>query len=308
LIILLSARIVHTSCGRENEVLRLSFWRFSLLVLSFSILFNLLLVHIGQTELVELPRSLPLIGGPLTLEAIVFGAASALVLITLLAVFLAFNSLVPTSDLISMAPRALANVGIVVLIAVSYVPETLKQLERIREAQALRGHQVGGLRDWRPILIPLLIGGLERSMSLAETMVARGYGATSNVSLSSWVRMALLAGLVLIFCGWLLSFWAPLPGWVLVFAGGALLVGLYIRQGRLFKRTKYQVAEWHMSDWILIGLSLVPLLLLLPLHGIDRTSLTYTPYPSVDFPPFDPVIGLALALLAAPAILTELDR
>ena len=35
---------------------------------------------------------------------------------------------------------------------------------RIREAQAVRGHRVQGIRDWLPIVVPLLVSGLERAM------------------------------------------------------------------------------------------------------------------------------------------------
>ena len=47
--------------------------------------------------------------------------------------------------------------------AITYVPETARHFQRIREAQAIRGHRLRGLRDWRPIVIPLLVGGLERA-------------------------------------------------------------------------------------------------------------------------------------------------
>ena len=79
-----------------------------------------------------------------------------------------------------MAPRAFYDLGVVVLIALTYVPQTMQQWQRIREAQAIRGHRWRGVRDWQPLVIPLFIGGLERAMALAEAMVARGYGATAR--------------------------------------------------------------------------------------------------------------------------------
>lgn len=307
-IILLVARIVQNSCGEDEGVARISFWRLSAVIFLFSVLFNLLLVHVGQTVLLQLPQNLWLVGGPLTLEAAIYGAISALILITLLAVFMTYNSIVSTSDLIAMAPRALANVGVVVLIAVNYVPETLTHLDRVREAQALRGHRVHGLRDWQPILIPLLIGGLERSLNLAETMVARGYGATSNRQLSVGTRVLLLAGLMFFFGGWLVSFQYALPGWLLVLAGAGVLAYTYIDQGRHTRRTRYKEVRWEPQDWLLVIFSLLPLaLLILPFPGVNGESASYTPYVVARIPEFDPLIGLALTLLAAPAIMTELQ-
>lgn len=306
-LILLIARIVQNACSKDEATIKISFWRLSFIILLFSVLFNLLLVHVGLTVLLRLPQKLWLIGGPWTLEAVVYGAISALVLITLLAVFMAFNNIVSTSELISLAPRALTNVGIVILIAVSYVPETLQQLDRVREAQALRGHRIRGLRDWQPIIIPLLVGGLERSMNLAETMVARGYGATAGKQLSSKTRALLLAGLLLIITGWLVSFYQSLPGWLLVVAGGAFMLVAYLDQGRHIKRTKYQVTRWHVQDWLLVAISLLPVaLVILPFPGIGGETISYSPYPLATIPPFDPLVGLAVAMLAAPAILVEL--
>lgn len=309
IILLLAARLVQNTCGGEGGPVKISFWRLSAVILLFSILFNLLLVHVGQTVLLRLPQNLWLVGGPLTLEAVIYGALSALILITLLALFMAFNNIVSTSDLIGLIPRALANVGVVILIAVSYVPETLNHLERVREAQALRGHRIQGLRDWQPIFIPLLVGGLERSLNLAETMVARGYGATTDEHLSAKMRAMLLAGMFLMLSGWLVSFRLPLPGWLLVFFGGGMLFLVYVGQGRRTKRTKYMISHWHIQDWLLVGISLLPLgLVLLPFPAVNGDSISYSPYPLATIPAFDPLLGLAISLLAAPALLVELVK
>jgi energy-coupling factor transport system permease protein len=272
-IILASARIVQYACGRSESAVKLSFWRLAAVIFAFSILFNFLLVHVGQTVLFVLPRNWWLIGGPLTLEAIIYGAISALLLVTLLGVFLAFNSLVPTGDLISLTPRALSSVGIVVLIAVTYVPETLQQLDRVREAQALRGHRLRGLRDWQPIVVPLLVGGLERAMNLAETMVARGYGTTGDESLPARSRMLLIGALILLFGGWVISFWSQVPGWVTLLLGGLLLAAAFFDLGRRSRRTRYQPLQWHAVDWLVAGAAIVPLLLaLIPLPAINHNT------------------------------------
>jgi energy-coupling factor transport system permease protein len=306
-ILLLVARLVQNACGEEQASLKISLGRLSAVIILFSILFNLLLVHVGQTVLFRLPQTLWLVGGPITLEAIIYGAISALILITLLAVFMSFNTIVPTSDLIVILPRALTNLGVVILIAVSYVPETLNQLQRVREAQALRGHRIRGLRDWQPIIIPLLVGGLERSMNLAETMVARGYGATGSQHLAAGIRGGMLAGLILIFAGWIVSYNNSLIGWLLVLCGGGFLLFAYYEQGRKIKRTRYTIVHWQIQDWLLVVISLLPLLLIfLPFPAVQGSSISYSPYPQAAIPQFDPLIGLAIALLAAPALLVEL--
>ena len=185
LLILLAAQVVGTVCAAPQATgLRLSLGRLVPIILLVTMVTNLLFVHMGSTVLFHLP-DWPLIGGVWTAETAVAGLTNGLVLLTLLVIFQTFNRVMSVSDLAQLTPRALHELGLVLLIALTYVPETAQQLQRIREAQAIRGHQLRGLRDWPPLVIPLLIGGLERAMSLAETMVARGYGATDETR-QSW--------------------------------------------------------------------------------------------------------------------------
>jgi len=306
LILLLVARVVQAACAIPGAGVKLRFWRLALIIISLSILFNVLMVHIGETIIATLPQNWWVIGGSLTMEAAVYGAISGLTLVTLLAVFMAFNSVVPPSELIRLTPRALANIGLIVMIAVTYVPETMDQLQRIREAQALRGHRLRGLRDWQPIVIPLLIGGLERAMSLAETMVARGYGATTNVRHSTALQLGLLATLLLTLGGWALTFWVGRSAWVLVLAGIVLVIGISALLGRQVTHTRYRPRSWTKWDWVVLLCAVIPLIFVFfPIPLVDRSTLFYTPYPQVALPSFDVLLGLALAALAVPAILEE---
>jgi energy-coupling factor transport system permease protein len=226
----------------------------------------------------------------------------------LLVLFTTFNNIVTTGELVRLAPRALRDLAVVVLIAITYVPETMNQLKRIREAQAIRGHRVQGIRDWRPVLIPLLIGGLERAMSVAEAMVARGYGSTTDDAQPFSVQLLLLAGLLASFAGWVLSFWIGWPGWVLMGVGIAIIGVLLWQLGRQTPFTRYR--EMPLTVWNvgLMGTAvLAVLLLMIPLPFIDRTTLAYSPYPKLALPGFDVWIGLTLLLLIYPAVVVLLN-
>jgi hypothetical protein len=126
-----------------------SLLRLGTMIMLFTTLFNALFVHVGQTVLFTLPRHWLWIGGDVTLEAAVFGATSGLRLLTLFALFNVFNRHAPVAHLIRLMPRALRDLGVVVLIAVTYVPQTVRQWQRIREAQAIRGHQLRETRRTR---------------------------------------------------------------------------------------------------------------------------------------------------------------
>jgi energy-coupling factor transport system permease protein len=304
LLLLLISRVVQFACEPSaSGGWRLPFWRVSLMILIFSTLFNLLTAHAGRTVLTTLPANWPLIGGPLTLEAAVYGFLNGLRLVTLLSFFTAFNAIVAVSDLTGLTPRALHELGLVMLIAVTYVPETAGQFRRIRDAQAIRGHRMNGLRAWRPVLIPLLIAGLERALNLSETMVARGYGSTTHVVTPFRARALFLVGLLLSLGGALRLAWAAPDGWLWIILGILVIGWAYYALSRLAPRTRYRPRRWLWTDTVLVGGAMLALLPLLPLPGLGRGALLYSPYPHLTLPPFDLRLGLCLFGLVAPAVL-----
>lgn len=307
LVVLLAVRLVDVVCALPNAGLNLPLARIGLVLLTFAMVFNTLFVHVGETVLFRLPGSWPYIGGPLTLEAAAFGAGNGLILLTLLVIFTTFNEVVTTGELVRLAPRALRDLAVVVLIGLTYVPETMRQLRRIREAQAIRGHQVKGLRDWQPVLIPLMIGGLERAMGVAEAMVSRGYGSTTDARQPLSVQLLLLAGLLASFVGWMLSFWLGWPGWLVMAAGIVAIGALLWRLGQQTPFTRYRTER--MTGWNvgLMGTAVLSILLLIvPLPFLNRTTLAYSPYPRLALPGFDVFIGLILLLLIYPAVVVLL--
>jgi energy-coupling factor transport system permease protein len=309
LILLLVARLVTAAWGTFHGGLSLPFWRTGAVILVMSTMINVLFVNEGETVIARLPEQWPLIGGRLTLEAAVYGLHNGLILLALLAIFMALNALVPAGELVRLAPRAFYNLGVVLLITLTYVPETVRHLTRVREAQAIRGHRLRGLRDWGPLLIPLLIGGLERAMQLAETMVARGYGATGSNEQSLAVRLALGGSLLALLAGWLLALWGGWSGYLLLLAGAATLLVLMRQLGRSVQHTVYRSLRWQKQDTFLLLTAVLPcLLLLLPWFQPDPVTLFYSPYPRLSWPLFDPIFGAALAFLALPALLAPAVR
>jgi energy-coupling factor transport system permease protein len=302
---LLAVSLVAKMCAGPGSSNGLPVARLSVFILLFATLFNGLSIHVGETVLFRLPSTWPWIGGHITLEAAVFGFSVGLVLVTLLFTFSTFNAILPTSDLVRLMPRAMRDLGVVILIAITYIPETTRQLKRIREAQAIRGHRLRTVKDWGPILIPLLIGGLERAMGLAEAMVSRGYGATADVRQPFIVQIGLFAGLLLALAGWVLTFWISWTGWLLL-AAGALIVGLLLlRIGRSTPHTRYRPRRWKVGDTAILAIVAVSIsLVFAPLPFVDRLTLTYAPFPTLDFPAYEPFIGLAVFLLATPALFT----
>jgi energy-coupling factor transport system permease protein len=283
--------------------------RLGLLIIPTSALFNALWTRAGDTVLFALPAQLPLIGGNITLEAVVFGALNGLVLATLVSIFSLLNLALSVRDLISLVPRAFHPLAVIVSIAITYVPFTLRQAQAIKEAQAVRGHTVRGVRDWLPLFMPLLTGGLERALALAEAMTARGFAANSPtppVALRPlvWQWLA-LAGLLLVCGGWLLRLllrW-PMLGLWLGLMGLALMLFSVWALGRSAPRSTHRLHRWSLADAVIIAAALAALAFLLfqPWPFAAHISLAYYPYPVLTWPQFHPWLGAAFMLLAAPA-------
>lgn len=296
-LLLLGVSLVKAVYGEKGRGLELPLWRIGALVIALSTLFNALFVHVGANVLFRLPGSWPLVGGPVTLEGAAYGASNGLVLLALLAVFLAFNGIVPVRELVRLTPRAFHDLGVVVLVAMTYVPETRRHLQQIQEAQAIRGHRLRGVRDWQPIVIPLLVGGLERAVNLAEAMVARGYGATTDRQQPLWLRAGMIVGLVAALGGWLVAVWVSPAGWLLLASAAAFLLALAWRSGRRVRRTHYRPRRWRWADTVVLLAAVLPFLGLLA----ASSPLAFNPYPALRLPPFNPLVGVALATLALPA-------
>jgi energy-coupling factor transport system permease protein len=283
-----------------------SLWKLAVWIIMVATIFNALTSHYGETVLFIIPGSLPLISGKVTLEAMVYGATNGLILVGMLASFLVLNLALPVRDLISLIPRAFFPMAVVTSIAVTYLPTTLRQFQQIREAQAIRGHQMRTLRDWLPLLMPLLVGGLEHAMQLAEAMTARGFASTKSLTGRQQFspRLFMLAGVVLLAVGWLTQLsGTPVSGWVLIFFSAILILGGLWYLGRQSHRTTYHRPEWGWQDWLtMIVTTCIVAICLLPIPGVSRESLYYDPYPKLTMPPFNPVLGLAMLGLLVPGL------
>lgn len=288
--------------------------RFAALVVSVSALFNALTTHVGDTVLFRLPAWLPLVGGAITLEALVYGALNGLVLAGFFAAFTVLYLAVPTQALIRLVPRAFTPVAVVISVAVAFVPTTLAQFQQVREAQLLRGHRVRGVRDWLPLLMPLLVGGLERALQLAEAMTARGFGSMASAEPSQRAarrNLPIVVGLFLLLGGLLIRlFWRQQAiSWALLILGGGLLIGALWLQGRSVPRSVYRPQPWTPRDWLVLAMTGLALsVYLLPWPGVNRGGLAYSPYPRLSLPEANLLLALASAAIAIPALIYRTAR
>jgi energy-coupling factor transport system permease protein len=279
-------------------------WKFMLLLIGLAAGFNALISHYGETVLFTIPGKLPLLSGAVTLEALVYGATNGLALAGLLGVFWVLGQALPVRALVGLIPRAFYPLAVVATIAVTYLPATLRQFQQIREAQAVRGHALRRLRDWLPLFMPLLVGGLERALQLSEAMTARGFASQGQPLNSAWrrawPRLVMLAGVLLLAGGWLLRLAGDVV-WVswLALGIGAGLIGLGLwASGERYPRSSYRPPPWRLAD----TLTLLGALLVLAALWLGSEALWYTPYPQLALPPFDARLGLGVLGLLGPLV------
>ncbi|MEM9292197.1 MAG: energy-coupling factor transporter transmembrane component T [Acidobacteriota bacterium] len=303
------------------------FLRFGIFLALLGLLLALLFGGNGRTVLVELPRlhwtitvagesaTLLDLGGPVTLESLLWAASGAFSLITVLVILATFNILVDHYQLVRRVPAVLDRAATVASIGLAFVPEMVRAQGELREGMALRGYTGRSLRDLGPLFIALLQEGLERSIALAEAMEARGYarrGASWSRGRELLVRGGLLAGLALALAGAVglrgIGSWG-VEGSQRLAAGVALGVGLAllaltlasIRRG--VRRSAYRRESWRWQDTVLASVSGAGLGIAVFLWWNQRVLFYYTPFPTASWPPWSPAIALLMALPILPALL-----
>ncbi|MCX4832852.1 energy-coupling factor transporter transmembrane protein EcfT [Streptomyces sp. NBC_01016] len=241
------------------------------------------------------------IGGPVTLEGLVFALYDGLKLATLLICVGAANALASPSRLLKSLPGALYEAGVAVVVAMTFAPNLVADVRRLRAARRLRGRPDHGLRGLLQVGLPVLEGALERSVALAAAMDARGYGRTAEVPPA--VRRATaaltLGGLIGVCAGTygLLAASGAGYGLPVLLAGVAAALGGLWLGGRRTVRTRYRPDVWGVRAWLVAA------------SGAAAAAVmiwTGTQDPAALQPPVVPLAAPALPLWPAAGILLGL--
>lgn len=269
------------------------------------VLFNLLTAHIGDRVIGRLPSSIPLIGGVLTLNAAVYGLLGGIALLALVVVGATLGATLDWPALRQVVPSRLTTVAVAGSIAFAFIPQTVAAFHEIREAQAARGYRPRGPRDLVPLLVPLLTGGLERAMTLAEALESRAFGA-AVADRPSTVRhaVATVVGLTAAVTGayLLVVRETRLAAAVLVLAALALVVAGRDQPDNTARRTRYRSTRWTNADTVVALTAAIAVAAQLAILARDPAAFRYEPYPSLSAPRVNLPLLASLALLLAPAL------
>lgn len=236
------------------------FVRMAALVVVIRVVFAVLFgTRIGTRTIVDLPGwSLPewmagvRLGGPVTVELIIFAAIQGAQLATLLICVGAANSLASPTRLLKSLPAGAYHVGVAAVVALALAPRIIINVRRIMAARRLRGLPSSGLRAATSSAMPVFEASLDDAISLAAAMDTRGYGraATATVAAKRTQATLILAGVIGIGVGLYAVLDANGLGLALLATGVVLAVlGLYL-SGRTVARTRYRPDPWLTPEWL----------------------------------------------------------
>ena len=114
--------------------------------------------------------------GPVNRGSVAIAFLEGLRLGALLTVFGTFNSVADPFRVLKLAPRRWHEPALAAALALSIAPRTIASVERVREAQRMRGIEVGRWSALPALAVPVLATGMDDALTLAESMDARGHG------------------------------------------------------------------------------------------------------------------------------------
>jgi energy-coupling factor transport system permease protein len=245
------------------------------------------------------------VGGAVTLESIITAAVLGLQIAVILVCFGAANSLVSPYRLLRCLPAVLYEAGVAVTVALSFTPELVETIGTVRQARRMRGIPTSGLRGLRGIAVPVLEGALDRSLQLATSMDARGYGRRHDArdAVRTLATVATAAGLLLAAVGVYgitdagSVFGLGLP----LMAVAALLCAVgFAARGRRLQRSRYRPDRWGVVEWLIVGSGLVALAATSLAHALQVPGMVVSFVPLAVPPlPLLAVIGTLVAALPA---------
>ncbi|MDQ1038950.1 energy-coupling factor transport system permease protein [Streptomyces sp. V3I8] len=293
-----------------------AFVKLALTVLGIRLAFAVLLGSPvpGTHTLVTLPE-LPLpdwaqgirVGGRVTAEGLVFALYDGLKLAALLICVGAANALANPARLLKSLPGALYEAGVAVVVALTFAPSLIADVQRLRAARRLRGRPDHGVRGLLQVGLPVLEGALERSVALAAAMDARGYGRSAEVppAVRRTTAALTLGGLVGVCAGTygLLTAEGGSYGVPVLLAGLAAALGGLWLGGRRSLRTRYRPDAWGVRAWLVAasGAAVAGLLILYAAHDAYAAAALHPGVVPLTAPtlPLWPAAAVLLGLLPA---------
>jgi energy-coupling factor transport system permease protein len=242
------------------------------------------------------------IGGPVTADALVGALIVGLQLAVILLCFGAANTLASPYRLLRSLPAVLYEAGVAVTVALAFAPELVVTVSNVRAARRLRGRPVRGVAGLRGMAVPVLEGALDRSLQLAASMDARGYGRrnparaprrTATVLVVTGLLVVVVGLYGVLDSGSMGGLGLPVFALGLALCAASLLLG-----GRRSLRTRYRPDPWRWPEWAVLGsgLAAVAGISLAEALGVPGVQYSATPL-TVPLLPALPAAAILVGLI-----------
>lgn len=184
LLVSLSCALTYAIYLNGAKAVRFSL-RFILPMVLMVVVINPAFNHEGMTILTYLPS-----GNPLTLESILYGIASAVMLSSVITWFSCYTAVMTSDKFVYLFGRIIPALSLVLSMTLRFVPKFKAQLRVVSEAQRCVGRDVSDgtmlqrTKNAITILSIMVTWSLENAIETADSMKSRGYGLPGRTAFS----------------------------------------------------------------------------------------------------------------------------
>lgn len=233
------------------------------------------------------------IGGFVTSESLITGLREGARLGVVIICVGAAASLASPARLLRSLPAPIYELGVAAVVALTFLPQLISDLQRVRTARKLRGRTTRGIRAITETASTILDSALDRSITLAASMDSRGYGRRNDkvASRGRVTDVLILTGLAGIALGTygLLDAATSQTVAISILAGGISLSGLgFVVASRRTSRSRFGKDPWELPEWIICA------------SGI-AVAVTFFAAPNT-WPSISPLVILGAVIAALPAV------
>lgn len=147
--------------------------------------------HAGMTILWYFPN-----GNPLTLESIIYGLASAVMIAGVIIHFMSFSKVMTSDKFVWLFGKTVPSLSLIFSMTLRFVPRFIRQFKMTAEAQKFAGRDLseGGIlsrvKKALTIMSIMVTWSLENAIQLSDSMKCRGYGLPGRTAFSIHVFSA----------------------------------------------------------------------------------------------------------------------
>ncbi len=255
----------------------------ALFVIGMRVFFQVVMgANAGETVLFALPE-VPLpdwaagirLGGAVTAEGLAATLYDAFRLAVMLLCLGAANALANPRQALRSVPAALYEASVAVVIALSVAPQLIESVQRVRKARRLRGDSTTGLKTFGTIALPVLADAIDRSLSLAAGMEARGFARTKGLPVAGTLPVMLVSSMTAVMGVFLLlsTSWWEVAAVLVVLGGLGTALGLR-RAGARLRVTRYLPHPWGARETVVAASGVVAAAFTMALGWTDVAGLT----------------------------------